>query len=307
MPGEGLRKVCRVVGAPALTAAALVALAAGGHALVHACDGDGSLRCVLFSSVAGGERGAEPRYAGSSTVAGLRSMVGTPGMASHSDGHERRPPPAPQPQPQARPFDHGQHERLSCGECHGSGERHRTITVRTSYDCATCHHDPRRGLDCSDCHRGAELAAPKAVVRTLELTVWEQGRTRSLSFAHEEHRAIACRECHATPVTLAMNRACGACHADHHRPEANCAACHAADGRAVHDDAAHLTCAGSACHAPAVAPDPVLSRSLCLMCHREQQDHEAGGECAACHGIPGVLPGPATRAVPAASGGGRRP
>jgi hypothetical protein len=184
----------------------------------------------------------------------------------------------------SRPFRHSQHESLSCSQCHGAGERHRTTTVRTARDCAACHHDPGRAAACGSCHRPAELPAVGRVAASMALTIWESERVRALPFAHGRHTAIACKHCHRRPVSLAVDRECTACHSDHHRLEANCTSCHPATGDAVHRAESHRSCAGSGCHAPGVAP--ALSRSLCVMCHAEQKNHEPGSGCTACHHIP---------------------
>jgi hypothetical protein len=189
-----------------------------------------------------------------------------------------------QSSPIQRPFDHNRHERLSCRACHGTGEQHRTLLVRTSMDCARCHHDPARVGTCRDCH--ATPPEPGAVAVSLKLTVVDTARLRELPFEHRRHDAVACVNCHGTPVTLAPNRECASCHAEHHRPEANCSGCHSTINRVVHPRHSHMSCAGSGCHAPTVAPRPALSRNLCLTCHPEQRNHEPQGSCAACHGIP---------------------
>lgn len=202
---------------------------------------------------------------------------------------------APQPTPTRaiststsaqRPFDHRRHERLLCRNCHGTGEQHRTLLVRTATDCARCHHDASRVGTCRDCHAPATLPEPGAVAVSLKLTVVDTARTRTLPFGHARHAQVACVECHGTPITLAPNRACASCHVEHHRAEANCSACHSTISRSVHPRHSHLSCSGTNCHASAVAPRPALSRNLCLTCHPEQRTHETPRPCAACHGIP---------------------
>ena len=188
-----------------------------------------------------------------------------------------------------RPFEHRRHERVSCRACHGAGERHRTLFVRTARDCASCHHDARRGMSCGACHAPGELAAATMVAARLTLTVRDSSTVRPLPFRHTVHVAagkLACTTCHATPVTLARNRECASCHADHHLAAADCSSCHAAPRAGAHDARAHLSCTGAGCHAASVAPPPTLSRSLCLTCHVAQRDHERGGSCAACHRVP---------------------
>jgi hypothetical protein len=121
------------------------------------------------------------------------------------------------------------------------------------------------------------------------LTVWEAPRRRLLPFDHEDHERVGCRDCHQTPVTLAP-RECSTCHVDHHRPDAACTQCHVLPDAAVHGLEVHLTCSGSGCHSAATAQRPVLSRTFCLTCHAEQQDHYPGGNCSDCHMTPGIRP-----------------
>jgi hypothetical protein len=204
-----------------------------------------------------------------------------------------------------RPFEHRRHERLPCAECHGSGERHRSITVQAPRDCAACHHDARRGFVCSDCHHDAELARSHVVERAVSLSVWPRPRMRTLSFPHTRHAQISCRACHARPVTLAADRGCGTCHVDHHAREADCASCHRDVERSVHVEDAHLSCSGSGCHAMTIAP--TFSRNLCLMCHAEQADHEVGNDCAPCHHVADLSSARIVRDSRTASWSGRRP
>ena len=183
----------------------------------------------------------------------------------------------------SRPFDHVVHEALSCTSCHGAGERHRTLLVKSPRDCAACHHDARSPRTCTVCHPTAALPEPGTVSRELALGVWTGPRTRQLPFGHGVHEQVACRECHGTPVTLAMDRSCGSCHESHHSSATDCAACHTPPMQPVHGAEVHLSCAGAGCHAPNRAPPLTLSRSLCLSCHVAQRDHETDGQCATCH------------------------
>ncbi|HUH13598.1 MAG TPA: hypothetical protein VMK65_10830 [Longimicrobiales bacterium] len=192
---------------------------------------------------------------------------------------------ASSPEP-VQPFDHRAHERVSCGECHGTGGDHRTLLVRSPADCAACHHDERRALACARCHDEGALPSAATVAQQLALGAWEEPRERALPFAHGRHEDVECRACHQGSATLAVQRACGSCHENHHRAAADCAACHPAPPSSAHPASIHLSCAGAGCHAPAAAPATVGSRTLCIMCHREQAEHEPGGACAACHQVP---------------------
>ena len=191
-----------------------------------------------------------------------------------------------------RPFRHIIHDALPCRGCHGSGATHRVTVVRTARDCATCHHDPQRGLSCTKCHSPGSLAASRTVVLSFTLQVSDSPRTREVGFQHAPHvdsvAGLACRDCHTTPVTLARNRQCGSCHDEHHAGRAECTTCHAPPRKDAHDVAVHLSCTGRGCHSTARAPAPALSRTLCLFCHAKQRDHEPGGSCALCHRIPAV-------------------
>lgn len=184
------------------------------------------------------------------------------------------------------PFDHQRHERISCGACHGAGERHRTLLIRTERDCLACHHEAVRAASCDRCHGSANLPEPGTVQRALTLSVWEEARPRALRFGHAIHSGVQCLDCHRTPVTLAMDRACGSCHTEHHSAAASCIDCHEAPESGVHGASVHLSCAGSGCHAAPAAPSPTLSRELCLACHEAQRTHKPEGRCASCHQIP---------------------
>lgn len=173
--------------------------------------------------------------------------------------------------------------------CHGSGERHRTII--SEGDCAACHHASERIRLCANCH-GPERRAAGSVSVRMDLTVWDEARTRRLPFGHDVHAERACTDCHRAPETMAPVQ-CAECHAEHHRPEAECTACHGVAPEAAHPVDAHLTCAGAGCHAASVAPPPALSRTLCLLCHDNQVAHEPGLECAGCHEVPGAHAPPA--------------
>jgi hypothetical protein len=189
-------------------------------------------------------------------------------------------------QERQRAFRHASHEALSCRECHTAGALHRTASTWTVQQCAACHHDPVRQLACSTCHEPGDYSAPRPVPTRMDLTVWAMPRIRPLSFNHEVHEGMVCQDCHVSGVLLTPP-VCVDCHADHHRPEANCTSCHLPMPPEVHDLRAHLTCAGSGCHLsdPERRPTHELSRSLCLLCHVEQVDHEPGRVCYGCHRV----------------------
>jgi hypothetical protein len=252
------------VGRAALALLTSTALAAGAAVGARGMRAGAEPVAAAGSGVLGA---AHPLEAPAPTTMGAAPL---PGRDRHSAGSRR-------------PFEHEQHEAVSCTTCHGAGERHRTLLVRTARECAACHHDRDRHATCTGCHAAGTLPEPGTVVHELSLGGAAPVRTRALPFGHALHAAVACQECHRTPVTLAMDRSCGSCHEGHHRPEAECAACHSPPGQPVHGAGVHLSCAGAGCHAPAVAPPPTLSRSLCIACHVAQRTHEPDGVCAACH------------------------
>jgi hypothetical protein len=194
------------------------------------------------------------------------------------------------PRQDPRPFRHREHEALSCLECHGRADEHGVVTVQTARDCAACHHDPQRGYACQDCHAGAEIALPRSVDSPMDLTVWDEPRTRAFAFEHQLHEGLECQECHTGPVLLAVEQQCADCHDDHHRPQAECARCHLEAEPGVHGLEVHLTCTSSGCHAGTAGERPALSRTLCLACHQDQVDHEPGLECQQCHMVPAQPP-----------------
>ena len=197
-----------------------------------------------------------------------------------------------QPRIEPRPFEHRLHESVSCTSCHGSGERHRSILVRSPRDCANCHHDAQRvNRTCASCHPSPRQPATLAIPARMTFSVKDSAIRRTLPFEHNRHveAGINCQACHRTPVTMAVNRDCASCHEPHHRAEATCTSCHTPAPRGVHKASVHLSCSGSGCHATNVAPVPTASRSVCLSCHVRQRDHEPGRNCAVCHGIPSGL------------------
>ncbi len=185
-----------------------------------------------------------------------------------------------------RPFLHRDHQGLSCMECHGIGEEHGVIAVETARDCAACHHDPERGYSCDACHAEADLPPPAGVASTMSLTVWDEPRVRDLPFDHSTHAQVSCGTCHTEPVTLAVELECSACHAEHHEPDSDCTACHVPVEEGAHGLEVHLTCATAGCHGREEGRRPELTRSLCLMCHTDQVDHEPGLTCHECHMVP---------------------
>lgn len=113
------------------------------------------------------------------------------------------------PSARALAFDHGPHERQTCGDCHAGGAD-RPSTEASCGDCHEDHHTP--DIRCSACH----LEAPESAhpVEAVHLTCGGSG-------------------CHAAelfPATPETTRpACLACHQEleDHEPDQACAECHA--------------------------------------------------------------------------------
>jgi hypothetical protein len=211
-------------------------------------------------------------------------VVVPPGKAFHVEGMDR-------------PFRHGEHQGVRCGDCHRADERHRATRRWAARDCAACHHGEAAVAGCTSCHQPAAFAAPRWTTTAMSLSVWSDPRVRSVAFDHGRHAAVGCLDCHRGGMDLPPQD-CATCHVDHHRPEAQCAHCHRAPDSAVHPMAAHATCTGAGCHAVEVTTRPMLSRQFCLVCHDDQSDHRPGRVCVDCH-IKPVNP----RVTPRANGG----
>lgn len=195
---------------------------------------------------------------------------------------------AAQPGAQDATFRHGQHRDLDCLSCHSMDGAHGAVTVRTLDDCRRCHHTTPTADDCATCHTDAgvgDRTFPTAV--TFELSVGDTvGRT--LPFDHADHGSD-CATCHTTGLGLAADDVdCTTCHAEHHEPDSACSTCHAPSPRPEHTVDAHLGCGGSGCHADPPFRGVPRERSLCLVCHVEQVDHQTDRPetCADCHVLP---------------------
>jgi hypothetical protein len=195
--------------------------------------------------------------------------------------------PAGRPALQASPtragdFSHGRHRAVACTQCHSMARTHGELVVRTPRDCQACHHGATKPAgDCASCHTTAEIAATRRTPQPMRLTVWREPRTRPLPFDHDQHGSLDCTGCHAQAITMAVERGCTSCHAQHHEPARTCTACHVPP-KDAHTRAAHLGCAGSGCHGDRVSPTLAPTRATCLTCHVDMTTHRPGRECAAC-------------------------
>jgi hypothetical protein len=207
------------------------------------------------------------------------------------------------------PKGHTTHASVGCPQCHRSSA-FVTGRVLTKADCLTCHHGGTNGRKCTDCHQAPP--GPLVVERTFQLSVWSAPRTRTLPFDHTLHASQACAACHKAMPNLKPTEPCGTCHERHHRPEARCMTCHREPPAGAHTLDAHLNCNGAGCHDEPVTEHMTETRSICLVCHQQQESHESGRICAECHQVrPGAPAQPASREAPAdapiPSGSGGRP
>jgi len=190
------------------------------------------------------------------------------------------------PPPPRDTFPHDRHKKLTCLTCHLAASGHGSLTFEPPRGCQICHHEAPAKLDCRRCHADDVLTAPVAVEVSVQVPK-EEPLARSVGFRHETHAELDCVRCHTTAVTLTpadSARTCQACHADHHAPGRACATCHkTAAITEAHQPPAfrHVEC--DACHTPARIAGLVPTRSFCLTCHDEEQDHYAPKECTSCH------------------------
>ena len=61
--------------------------------------------------------------------------------------------------------------------------------------------------------------------------------------------------------------------------------CHKQPAAGVHTLEAHLNCNASGCHNEPVTTHMTETRSVCLVCHQDKEDHEPGRVCAQCHQV----------------------
>ncbi len=182
-------------------------------------------------------------------------------------------------------FEHSRHKELACITCHTTSNPNATLNFSPPRGCQICHHTEAARRDCAACH-GADEMGPEQVVVTVTVPS-HAPRPRDVTFQHTAHQAVACRECHATAVSLepaAGAATCTSCHEEHHTKADNCAACHAdGDLAAPHTPPirAHEQC--DRCHTPARVAALTPSRPFCLTCHQPQADHYPAQECTPCH------------------------
>lgn len=180
-------------------------------------------------------------------------------------------------------FEHARHRSVTCLTCHTTQVEHGTLKA-SARQCSACHHaNTSVGNACESCHQRSELVGTHSVATVMPLTVWPAARTRTLSFAHEQHPRVACADCHGGNLRRTVEKTCASCHVDHHAATRSCVSCHPS-ARETHTRALHVTgCGGSGCHMGEATAAVTPARAVCVACHVAQIEHKPGRECAPCH------------------------
>jgi len=224
------------------------------------------------------------------TAASQDSLAAEPSRPLHLARLEERAPTA---------FPHAPHLRFDCKRCHAQvagHERHANVACRQCHeapapttarapapDCNSCHHARARAADCQHCHDRDPARPAPAVPLSFRIAGSEVMRT--VSFPHARHAQLTCTRCHAGADRASARAACASCHERHHQPAADCAACHSEPREGVHSAAVHRGCGGEGCHQDRAVLALPRARSVCLVCHPAQAQHEPGGDCATCHDL----------------------
>ncbi len=174
------------------------------------------------------------------------------------------------------PFRHDPHLAMGfgCDACHKAP----SMAVERS-TCDGCHSlHVASGVDCSSCH----TQVPQDTLAT------EVGR-----FLHQPHddMGFSCATCHQPAGGAGRPEVCAPCHSLHHVPTTDCRLCHTGDPKSSHmAELAHVT-ACTACHTGSdQAGLTKWSRTMCLACHQDKEEHSGGMECEVCHQM-APLPG----------------
>jgi len=180
-------------------------------------------------------------------------------------------------------FNHAPHRNLDCALCHRSQERHAELALRSSADCAACHHQGRSATPCETCHAKRDLVFSRTEAVPVALSVWSGPKSRDLPFPHAKHIGLECNACHLKGGERAQAD-CTRCHEAHHAAASKCTICHATPPSGAHNADVHeAQC--TECHAKGPQRAQPDTRELCLTCHRAQVDHNPGKVCVDCHKV----------------------
>jgi hypothetical protein len=182
-------------------------------------------------------------------------------------------------------FPHGRHKKLACLTCHLPTSQ-KVLTFEPPRGCQICHHQAPGKTDCQRCHTAEMLDRPMDVRITITVPKHDP-RGRTVGYRHALHDKKKCTDCHVTPVTLEPSDSvvtCRSCHSDHHQSGRRCSTCHQTGAiLGAHEPpvAPHYGC--DRCHTPARIAALEPTRTLCLVCHSAQQDHNESKQCTECH------------------------
>jgi nitrate/TMAO reductase-like tetraheme cytochrome c subunit len=198
-------------------------------------------------------------------------------------------PPAQAQTPQTSPrFNHAQHRRVGCSNCHRSTGEHGGLVIKTLQDCRGCHHTDPVSQNCTRCHTQADQPTQTFILPQEMKFSFGRTERRDLTFSHAPHKALDCSTCHTGGLDRsAQGVECATCHEQHHQPNNDCTVCHRQPPPSVHPpEEAHVTCTGSACHRAPPFKGVPHTRDVCLVCHQDLRDHRPGQSCADCHALP---------------------
>lgn len=205
-------------------------------------------------------------------------------------------------------FENDAHD-MPCSTCHHPHTRPTVDEWRATCTSSNCH--PRAWTEtqfhridvdvfvvCVDCHRTHEWTADGENCQSchdLESgldTVPTPNVAGVNSFTHSYHAELECSACHDSQtrhatLKITEKSQCINCH--HTASGASCASCHSSPPTDAHELEIHETMACSDCHG-AVAKALPVNRDLCVACHRGQEDHMTGMNCAGCHKLPSLTP-----------------
>lgn len=185
----------------------------------------------------------------------------------------------------------------ACLFCH---KAHNFKVEEAEASCATCHKSIASASEkmpfCITCHESPHLPSPSPSVEVCSACHAEVaekvGSTvkANCALCHKPHRwatdTSICATCHSDisrQVSSTPMPDCTICHSSHtFKAELAleaCAVCHP-QREALHNKEFHASQACTVCHsAHSFRP----SRSTCLNCHSDKQDHYPGKDCADCH------------------------
>lgn len=195
----------------------------------------------------------------------------------------------------AYPDNIGHKEYPGCFRCHEG--KHASADGRVlSRDCALCHTFLVKGKDGQTmvpAKSGPAFAHP-----------WKLGGRHAEIRCNQCHSGgiplvSSCAGCHARESKVHVALGCASCHLKEQvvRPLEPCSACHV-QRVGLHAGGRHRTLACTNCHRP--HEWKVTTRKTCEGCHADKREHNAGGDCWACHRF--EQPGAVAAAAPAAPG-----